>query len=287
MTHPTLGEVVDLVHTWFPPATAEDWDAVGLVAGDPAEPVRRILVALDPVADVVDEALAWEADLVLTHHPLLLRGVHGVPADDPKGSVVHRLVRGGCALLAAHTNADVAAGGVAEALAARLGLVDVLPLVPAGAPAGRPGPTGAGRLGTLPAPTTLREFAEHAAAVLPATAQGVRVAGDLGATVRTVAVLPGSDDTRFAQAAAACADVYVSSDLKHHPVSEQRESARGTGGRPFVVDVAHWASESPWLDVVAADLATELRARGHDVEVRASTLRTDPWTARVGSPGHP
>lgn len=283
MSQPTLGEVVDLVHSWYPPATAEGWDAVGLVAGDPAEPVRRILVALDPVAVVVDEALAWDADLVLTHHPLLLRGVHAVTADDPKGAVVHRLVRGGCALLASHTNADVADGGVAEALAGLLGLTGVRPVVP-----DSPGSaTGAGRMGELPAPATLRAFAAHAAAVLPATPQGLRVAGDLDAEVRTIAVLPGSDDTRFAEAAAAGADVYVSSDLKHHPVSEQRERALLGDGRPFVVDTAHWASESPWLRVVAARLAAALATQGHDVEVRVSELRTDPWTARVASPGHP
>ncbi|QIK83744.1 Nif3-like dinuclear metal center hexameric protein [Sanguibacter sp. HDW7] len=282
MTQPTLGEVVDLVHTWYPPATAEGWDAVGLVAGDPAEPVRRILVALDPVAAVVDEALAWDADLVLTHHPLLLRGVHAVTADDPKGAIVHRLVRGGCALLASHTNADVAESGVAEALAELLGLRDVRPVVP-----DAEGATGAGRMGELPAPLTLRDLAAHAAAVLPPTPQGVRVAGDLDALVRTIAVLPGSDDTRFAEAAAAGADVYVSSDLKHHPVSEQRERARLGDGRPFVLDTAHWASESPWLRVVAARLTAELAARGHDVEVRVSEQRTDPWTARVASPGFP
>jgi len=282
MTHPTLAEVRDLVHAWFPPASAEGWDAVGLVCGDPAEPVRRVLVALDPVADVVDEALAWDADLVLTHHPLLLRGVHAVTADDPKGGIVHRLVRGGCALLAAHTNADVAGSGVAEALAELLGLRDVRPVVPDAPGSAR----GAGRLGELPVPLTLRAFAAHAAAVLPPTPQGLRVAGDLDAQVRTIAVLPGSDDTRFAEAAAAGADVYVSSDLKHHPVSEQRERARLGDGRPFVVDTAHWASESPWLRVVAARLAAELAARGHDVEVRVSERRTDPWSARVASPGH-
>ena len=115
----------------------------------------------------------------------------------------------------------------------------------------------------------------------------MRVAGDLDALVRTIAVLPGSDDTRFAEAAAAGADVYVSSDLKHHPVSEQRERAHLGDGRPFVLDTAHWASESPWLRVVAARLTAELAARGHDVEVRVSEQRTDPWTARVASPGHP
>lgn len=282
MTQPTLGDVVDLVHSWYPPATAEDWDSVGLVAGDPADPVRRILVALDPVAAVVDEALAWDADLVLTHHPLLLRGVHAVTADDPKGAIVHRLVRGRCALLAAHTNADIAETGVAEALAALLGLTDVRPVVPAG-----PDGSGAGRMGELSEPLTLRAFAAHAAAALPPTPQGLRVAGDLDALVQTIAVLPGSDDTRFAEAAAAEADVYVSSDLKHHPVSEQRERAGLGDGRPFVVDTAHWASESPWLRVVAARLTAELAGRGDGVEVRVSDLRTDPWTARVASPGHP
>jgi dinuclear metal center YbgI/SA1388 family protein len=83
---------------------------------------------------VVDEALAWGADLVLTHHPLLLRGVHSVAADTPKGAVVHRLVREGVALLTAHTNADVARPGVSDALAEALGLVDLRPLEPRAEP---------------------------------------------------------------------------------------------------------------------------------------------------------
>ncbi|MCU1504414.1 MAG: Nif3-like dinuclear metal center hexameric protein, partial [Ilumatobacteraceae bacterium] len=79
---------------------------------DPSAPVRRVLLAVDPVEAVVDEAVAWHADLLLTHHPLFLRPVNGVPATSSKGRVVHRLVRSGCGLYAAHTNADVAAPGV-------------------------------------------------------------------------------------------------------------------------------------------------------------------------------
>src|SRR3954470_12418580 len=80
-----LGEVLAALDARYDPALAEDWDAVGLVCGDRSEPVASVLFAVDPVAEVVDEALQAGADLVVTHHPLFLTAVHGVPADDPKG----------------------------------------------------------------------------------------------------------------------------------------------------------------------------------------------------------
>ena len=91
-----LRDVTDLLDRWYPPSLAADWDAVGLVCGDPDQPVRRVLLAVDPAPTVAGEALGWGADLVLTHHPLLLRGVHSVAATTPKGRIVHDLVRGGC-----------------------------------------------------------------------------------------------------------------------------------------------------------------------------------------------
>ena len=128
---PTLADVVAALERRYPLQGAESWDAVGLVVGDPAQPVRRVMFAVDPVAAVADEALAWGADLLVTHHPLFLRAVHGVAATTFKGAVAHGLVRGGVALWAGHTNADAAAGGVAEALAEAIGLVDLAPLVAA------------------------------------------------------------------------------------------------------------------------------------------------------------
>jgi dinuclear metal center YbgI/SA1388 family protein len=127
--------VVAVLERLYHPAWAEPWDAVGLVCGDPAAPVRRVLLAVDPVAAVVDEAVAWGADLVVTHHPLLLTPVHSVAATTAKGSVVHRLVRAGVALHVAHTNADAADPGVSDALAGVLGLTDLRPLQPQPAPA--------------------------------------------------------------------------------------------------------------------------------------------------------
>lgn len=128
---PTLAEVVDLVHGWYPPGTADSWDAVGLAAGDPAAVVRRVVLAVDPTPDVAREAVEWGADLLVTHHPLFLTGVHGVAATSPKGRTLHTLVTGGCALLTAHTNADQASGGVSESLALALGLRDLEPILPA------------------------------------------------------------------------------------------------------------------------------------------------------------
>jgi dinuclear metal center YbgI/SA1388 family protein len=114
----------------YPPAWAAPWDAVGLVCGDPDAEVRRVHLAVDPVEAVVAEALDVGADLLVTHHPLYLRGTTSVAATNPKGRVVHRLIGAGCGLLVAHTNADVADPGVSDALAAAVGLRDTRPLQP-------------------------------------------------------------------------------------------------------------------------------------------------------------
>ncbi|MCA5894971.1 Nif3-like dinuclear metal center hexameric protein [Isoptericola sp. NEAU-Y5] len=287
---PMLADVVAVLDGLYPPSTAEGWDAVGLVAGDPAAPVRKVLFAVDPVADVVDEAVEWGADLVVTHHPLFLRGVHSVAATTFKGTVVHRLLAAGCALHVAHTNADAAPRGVADALADLLGITGRRPLVAHDGDEDR----GIGRVGRLAAPTTLGDFARHVAEVLPATAQGVRLAGDPDATVATVAVVGGSGDSLFDAVRAAAADVYVTADLRHHPASELRERALfearrpGSDGpttpaTPYLVDVAHFASEWPWLSYAAKDLVERLPEG--TVTTRVSTRGTDPWTARVASPG--
>ena len=128
MTSPTVGDIVATLDALYPPETAEEWDVVGLTCGDRATPVRRVMFAVDPLPAVVDEALAWGADVLVTHHPLLLHPTHSVATDTWKGSVLHRMIRGGCALYTAHTNADVARDGVSEALADALALVNTRPL---------------------------------------------------------------------------------------------------------------------------------------------------------------
>jgi dinuclear metal center YbgI/SA1388 family protein len=272
----SLRDVVAALESLYPLRTAADWDRVGLVTGDLDQPVRRILFALDPTLAVIAEAREWRADLLVTHHPLLLRGVHSVATSSAKGASVTALVRAGTALWVGHTNADVADPGVSTVLADALGLTDQRPL-------SREGENAVGRVGELASPVTLAEFADHVAAVLPDTAGGIRVSGDPKGPVSTVAVMGGSGDDRFDAVRASGADVYVTADLRHHPVLEAREEARG--GTPYLVDAGHWATESLWL-ASARDrlLATLEQAAGATrVESRVSAIRTEPWTFVVGA----
>ena len=125
-----LSEVLACLERRYPADTAEPWDAVGLVCGDPDAPVSSVLLAVDPTPAVARDAVAAGADLLLTHHPLFLRGTHAVATTTAGGRVVSALVGAGVALHTVHTNADVARPGVSDALTARLGVVDTRPLQP-------------------------------------------------------------------------------------------------------------------------------------------------------------
>ncbi|MGC0416587.1 Nif3-like dinuclear metal center hexameric protein [Embleya sp. AB8] len=268
---PKLSDVVTALERIYHPDWAESWDAVGLVCGDPDAEVRSVLFAVDPTQAVADEALARGADLLVTHHPLFLRGVHSVAATGFKGRVVHTLITGGCALHVAHTNADSAAPGVSDALAAALGLTVLAPLEPLSAEPGEC--RGIGRIGELARPETLAAFAARAARALPHTATGLRVAGDPDRPVRTVAVCGGAGDSLFDAVRRRGADVYVTADLRHHPASEALEH-----GGPALLDAPHWATEWPWLAFAADELTRALAATGTTVETHVSELVTDPWT---------
>ncbi|MEU7767941.1 Nif3-like dinuclear metal center hexameric protein [Nocardia sp. NPDC049190] len=124
----TLADLTAVLDTAYPPKLAESWDSVGLVCGDPADELTRVLFAVDATAAVVDEAIDWHAQALVVHHPLLLRGVDTVAVNTPKGALLHRLIRAGCALFTAHTNADSADPGVSDALAAAIGLTVTGPL---------------------------------------------------------------------------------------------------------------------------------------------------------------
>jgi len=267
----TVADVTAAVERLWPRAGAEQWDAVGLIAGDLDAPVDSILLAVDAVLDTVDEAVDSGASMLLVHHPLLLRGVTSVASDRYKGAALTRLIRANCALLAAHTNADVVESGTSATLANALGLVDAVPIV-----AGLPATRGIGRVGRLAHPTTLGQLARTLGQVLPATATGVRVSGAFDAPVSTVALCGGAGDAYLSDPAVLAADVYITSDLRHHPASEARENAR-VGRGPALVDISHWASEWLWLETAAAELRTQLPG----ITVTVSDLRTDPWDFAV------
>ncbi|PXW32396.1 UNVERIFIED_CONTAM: dinuclear metal center YbgI/SA1388 family protein [Williamsia faeni] len=366
----TLAEMIAILERAYPIRLAESWDSVGLVCGDPDDTVTSVLCCVDVTDAVVDQALDSGTDLVVAHHPLLLRGVDTVGTHTPKGRLIHRLIKGGCALYTAHTNADSANPGVSDALAGLLGLTNVRPLDPKpaeamdkwsvfvpgdsaaavretmfGAGAGEigdyshccwstsgtgqflpgaaadpaigergevtevaedrvemvanrrfrsrvltalrtahpyeepafdlielapaRGDEGLGRVGELGESMTLAAFTTRVAQALPTSAVGIRAAGDPETTIKTVAVCGGAGDSMLATARAVGADVYVTGDLRHHPVDEHLR-----GGGPALIDAGHWSTEFPWCQQ-AADL---LAGAVPGLVTAVFSRPTDPWT---------
>lgn len=296
---PVLGQVVKVLEALYPLDYAEDWDHPGLVVGDPSWPVRRIVCAVDPRPDVVEEAIALEADLLITHHPLFFRSVHEVSGMGFRGAIVNRLISGRCGLWVGHTNADAAYRGVAQAAADLFGLQETRPLVPAGTSdhdlhAGEDIQVGLGRLGRLPEPLSLVDLARRVADILPKTQMGIQVAGPESAMVSTVAVLPGSGDSEFEAVRTAGADVYITSDLRHHPATDAFQEALYAAGlsdsigadgpkehhpRPMLINTPHSAIEGLWFRYALEDIPAAVHeATGFTLDIRESSIQTDPWT---------
>lgn len=270
----TVGEVVSLLRRIAPNELAEPWDSNQLICGDPADPVRRVLLAVDPLPAVVDEAIETGVDMVITHHPLFLRGTDHVSATTSKGRSVHRLIRAGIALANAHTSWDSAAGGVADALAAAVGLTRTVVLSPSQADP----ELGIGRVGELAEPTTLRAFAQTVAKALPDCVPGLLIGGDLDAQVSRIAVSGGSGDSLLGAARAAGADVFVTADLRHHPATDHLAE-----GRPFLLCGTHWATEWVGLPPLATRLEAEAAAQGRRLTAQVSCVVTDAWTLRLST----
>jgi dinuclear metal center YbgI/SA1388 family protein len=266
-----LRDLLTALDEFWPISGADDWDAPGLVCGSPQMRVSRILMTVDVTDEVVEEAIAGGFDLVIAHHPLLLRGVKSMSEETSKGSIIAKAIRANLAIHAAHTNADIVPRGVSAALASSFGLENTRPLVETGPQIGH------GRIGSLAQDLTLGEFAKAVARVLPPTASGVRVAGNFSSRVHKVALCGGAGDSFIEDAYNSGADVYVTSDLRHHPSQEILERAVAESRQFALMDISHWAAEWVWLEWAASDI----QGRFASIQVVVSELRTDPWDFAV------
>lgn len=239
--------VFDLYHTidqLAPFATAEEWDNVGILAGAGGCAVTKVLVALDCTVPVIEKARRAGAELVITHHPVIFEGLRVLHRD----SLPWKLAEAGLSVISAHTNLDIAEGGVNDALAEALGLTDVEPLP-------------IGRLGRLPEAMEARDFAAYVKAQL--NAPGVRFTGSR--TVETVALCGGSGGKYLSDALERGADAYVTGEAPHHIWLEAAE--RGI----CLVEAGHFHTEN----VVVPSLAEYLRKKHPTVEFFESSACTD------------
>lgn len=270
----TLRDVLQVVENLWPEAGAEKWDEPGLVVGGLDHEVTKICLVVDVTSKSVTEALEGGADLIIAHHPLLLRGVTTVAESTAKGSLVSALIRSGCALYSAHTNADVVPTGTSARLAELLGIGKTEPIVSSHSPG-----HGIGRVGDLASPMSLYELASRLSAVIPQTAVGPVVAGDASRHVSRVAVCAGAGDSLLSEPAVLSSDVFITSDLRHHPASEFLELSEVSEG-PALISISHFAAEWVWLDTAAEELRKAL-----SVDVVVSDVSTDPWTFQIQQVG--
>jgi len=260
----TTKDVMHRLHSLYPPALAEIWDSVGFISGSWNSVVQRVLVCVDLTTETLDEAIAIDAQLVIAHHPLFLPR-HSVSLTPYKIRLAQRAVTHGIALANAHTNADVARPGVSDALADALEVHATDALQPTSLDT----VTGIGRIGHLAEPMTLGEFARKISTQVPgATA---RVFGDESRMVQRVALCAGAGDSLLDLVRHTDADVYVTSDLRHHPVAEHREA-----GGCALIDIDHFAAEQLWLPRLARELS-DLK----DVDVTVSTRSTAAWNRNL------
>ncbi|MEG1683222.1 MAG: Nif3-like dinuclear metal center hexameric protein [Oscillospiraceae bacterium] len=235
-----------------PAALAESWDNVGLLLGDPDRGVTRVLVALDVTEAVADEAIAWGAELIVAHHPVMnchWSPVQSVRSDTPQGHLLCKLLRSEIAVICMHTNLDATPGGVNDALAAALRVNDPGPLDTA---------TGIGRVGTLAEPLALRAFVRQVRTAL--RGNGLRYA-DAGKPVFRVAVGGGACGDFIDRAVELGCDTFVTADLGYHAFMD----AKGKGIN--LIDAGHFPTE----DVVCPVLVAYLQKTFPPVEILKST----------------
>ncbi len=186
----------------IPTALSEEWDNDGeMCVPDPSRSVERVLCTLDVSDDVVEYAIKEGYDLILSHHPLVFHGVSALHTHDPVARRLIRLVQSNIAVFSFHTRLDAVEGGINDALAEKLGLLDVTPF------------EGLGRIGELPAPLPFEEFAERVKSLLGAPAVNALRVSD---SVSCVAVVGGEGKDFIDAAASAGADTYLSGRLSYH-----------------------------------------------------------------------
>lgn len=255
----TVADILNYIETIAPPYMKEDWDNVGLNCGRMDRQVTKILVALDPFEAACLEAKEFGAELLVTHHALLWKP--GFLTDqDTQGKNTLFLIENGIAHINAHTNLDLAPGGINDVLAATLGLQNIEVINPVGTDSeGRP--YGLLRCGTVEE-QSLEAFLTSVKKNLHC--DGLRYV-DGGKPVRKVAVGGGSCADEMFEALEAGCDTFVTSDVKYNQFRTAYENGLN------LIDAGHFHTENPTMPMLAA----KLQAAFPDVEVRISENHRD------------
>ena len=227
-------DIIKVIEDFAPLSIQEGWDNSGLCVGSPEDEVTSVLLALDCTPELVDEAVACGADMIVTHHPLIFSGLKKISPEDMVGEAVIKAIRAGISIYAAHTSADKVLEGVSGAMAAKLGLVNVTVLDEDGEG------TGLGAVGDLPQPMT----AEQAVAFVKDrfALKAMKTSRPSDGMISRVAMCGGSGGSLIKAARKAGAQLYISGDISYHNFF--------TSDGFMIMDIGHYESEIEIVDIL-------------------------------------
>ena len=249
----TVADILNFIETLAPTSLKMDWDNVGLLCGSKSASVTKILVALDPFEHVCNEAAAWGAELIVTHHPIIFRPLPNVTDETSIGRGLMTLCRHGINAVNAHTNLDCAPGGVNDVLAQTLGLRNIEVI-----PGGIPNLLRMGAVEEQPLSQFLSTVKDHLGC------DGLRYV-DGGKPVHRVAVGGGACADGMQDAIAAGCDTFVTSDVKYNQFWDAHDLGLN------LIDAGHFATENP----IIAVLASKLQAQFPEIQVKISESHRD------------
>lgn len=219
----TCKQIVEPLELIAPKATQEGWDNSGFLVGDPNNTVTSVMIGLDCTPELVDEAVERGANLIITHHPLIFRGVKSILPDNNVGKIITSLIKNSITLYAAHTNLDKAECGVSRLMADRLGLTECRIL----------SPEGFGLVGELGKPMDSREFIAMVKELFGVSS--LRCSRPLDTPVSRVAVCGGAGRDFIGNAMEASAQAYITGDIGYHNFY--------TEDGFMLLDIGHYESE--------------------------------------------
>ncbi|OQB15196.1 MAG: putative GTP cyclohydrolase 1 type 2 [Firmicutes bacterium ADurb.Bin193] len=250
----TVRDIAEKMKVFAPPALAGEWDNVGLLVGSHDKVVRRILVALDMDSQTAAEAAAKNADLVITHHPILLKPVNRITDETAEGRVIKTLIKNDISMLAAHTNLDSADGGVNDVLAQKIGLINIRKIF-------TPDGVASSRTGEI-TPQTLEAFTKYVGEKLNSTV--IKRVGDKNRIITRVAVCSGSGAFMINTANDEGCDALVTGEAKY----SDEQLAHETG--LCLIEAGHFETETIVCEVVRDFLRKEFK----DIEIMVSQRKT-------------
>lgn len=267
----TVERLAQIMNNLAPEDWAEPWDNVGLLLGNINSKVQRLMVVLDITPEVVEEAIKKEVDMIISHHPLIFNPMKRIVYDDVEGRLILDLVSNNIAVYCAHTNLDVANGGVDDSLAKALELKDVKNLIQEDPLQSKPG---FGRWGKLETPLKILDFAYYVADILKSPRVEIigMKNGKKDKLIKTVALCGGSGSSFLKNAQRVGADIFITGEIKYH------DALMADWLGIDVMTVGHFYSEISGVEELIKRLQKAVDSLQYKVEIFESKAQRSPYS---------